>query len=143
MRGTRNLKSGKRSKLEERVDDQLKQQGIEYEYEPKHARVPYRVPASDHNYLPDFVIKTKSGKVIYLEPKGIWDLADRRKHLLIREQHPELDIRFIFQRAKQRIRKGSSTTYANICDGLGRSPFRDVVWKYGDNGKIPEDWLEE
>ena len=39
--------------------------------------------------------------------------------------------------------KGSQTTYAQICEGFGRSPFKDVKWKYGDNGKIPEEWMNE
>tara|TARA_R110000772_G_scaffold184459_4_gene295480 strand:+ start:5421 stop:5822 length:402 start_codon:yes stop_codon:yes gene_type:complete len=132
-----------RSKLEERVDAQLKQQGIEYEYEPKDGKLAYRVPASDHKYLPDFVITTRSGKRIILEPKGIWDLADRRKHLLLRQQLPENDIRFVFQNAKQKIRKGSKTTYASICEGLGRPPFKGVTWQYSDKGIIPQEWLDE
>ena len=141
-RGTRNLKSGKRSKLEERVDAQLIKSGVSYEYEPRDKRVKYTVPASDHNYLPDFVITTASSKTIYLEPKGLWDLADRRKHLLIRQQRPDLDIRFIFQRSKQRIRKGSKTTYRDVCEGRARAPFKGVTWKYCDE-KIPESWYEE
>ena len=131
-----------RSKLEERVAQQLEFKGIDYEYEPRLRKVPYTVPESNHKYTPDFIIRTKSGNEIYLEPKGIWDLADRRKHLYLRQQHPELDIRFVFQRSKTRIRKGSNTTYADVCNGLTRKPFKGVVWKYCD-GLVPDEWLEE
>jgi len=43
-------------------------------------------------YTPDFVLDNG----IIIETKGIFDSEDRRKHLAIKEQHPELDIRFVF-----------------------------------------------
>ncbi len=33
--------------------------------------------------------------------------ADRQKHLLVRDQHPELDIRFVFSRSAAKINKAS------------------------------------
>ena len=61
-----------------------------------------------------------------------WVLEDRKKHLLIKEQHPELDIRIVFQSARTKIRKGSKTSYGDFCDKHG------IPWaeKY-----IPESWL--
>ncbi len=129
--------------MEERCAKQLERRGVAYEYEQRSLVIPYEVPASNHKYLPDFVITKRDGSLMYLEPKGIWDYNDRYKHLLIRHQHPTLDIRFIFQRATQRIRKGSKTTYADICNGSGRAKFKDIKWKYGDKGVIPEDWFNE
>nr|DAL93602.1 MAG TPA: endonuclease I [Caudoviricetes sp.] len=35
--------------------------------------------------------------------------------MLIKQQNPELDIRFIFSRSKTPIYKGSKTTYAAFC----------------------------
>jgi hypothetical protein len=131
-----------RSGLEVKVVEQLNKCKATYEFEPNDGKIVYEVPSSIHSYTPDFVIKTKTGKTIIVETKGIWDYADRYKHLLIRQQHPDLDIRFVFTRSKQRIRKGSSTTYADICEGLGRSPFKGVRWIYSDRS-IPSSWLEE
>ncbi len=131
-----------RSGLEKTTADELNQKGVVYSYEPKDGKIEYVVPESIHKYTPDFVITTKSGKQIIIETKGIWDYADRNKHLLIRQQHPTLDIRFVFTRSKQRIRKGSSTTYQCICEGRGRAGFKGVHWNYADK-TIPDAWLEE
>ena len=132
---------GLRSKLEVKVEDQLIAQGIDYEYEPSDKKISYVVPAMGHTYLPDFAIRRTDGGFIYVEAKGIWDYDDRYKHLLIKQQQPELDIRFVFQRAGQRIRKGSKTTYRDICEGNGRGIFKGITWKYSDTGRVPEEWF--
>jgi len=129
-----------RSGLEDRIQDQLKLSGVRYYYETE--KIPYKVPASSRKYTPDFIIYTKSGKKIYIEGKGIWDYQDRYKHLLIRKQHPNLDIRFVFSNSKSKIRKGSPTTYADICNGIGRPPFKGHIWKFS-NKKVPKEWLNE
>ena len=134
--------NGYRSKFEQSIATQLEELDREYEYENKRHKIKYDVPASGHTYLPDFAIFGKDGKCILIEPKGIWDFKDRNKHLLIRQQWPDLDIRFVFQRAKQRIRKGSKTTYRDICEGRGRGVFKGVMWKYSE-GTIPKEWLNE
>lgn len=131
-----------RSGLESKIADELNKKKIVYRFEPSDGKIEYTVPESYHKYTPDFVIKTKSGKQIIVESKGIWDYEDRAKHLLIRQQHPDLDIRFVFSRSKQRIRKGSATTYASICEGGGRGDFKGVCWKYADK-LIPQEWLDE
>lgn len=129
-----------RSGLEKQVSDFLKKKKIPFKYEE--SKIDYVVPESTHKYTPDFEITTKSGKTIFIETKGIWDATDRKKHLLIREQHPELDIRLVFTNARAKIRKGSKTTYADICEGRGRAPFKGVTWKYATR-TIPKEWLEE
>ena len=60
-------------------------------------------------------------------------MEDRKKHLLIKKQHPDLDIRIVFQSAKGKIRKGSKTTYADFCDKHG------IVWA---EKEIPKSWLK-
>jgi hypothetical protein len=134
--------AGYRSGLEVSVTEELNKLGVTFEFEPKDGKIVYEVPASIHTYTPDFVITTKSGKQIIVETKGIWDYADRHKHLLIRQQHPGVDIRFVFSRSKQRIKKGSTTTYADICNGDGRAPFKGIKWLYADK-TIPDVWLLE
>lgn len=141
-RTKRQKKQKYRSGLETNVAKQLNSLKVNYGFEPNDGKIVYEVPAKLHSYTPDFVIKTKSGKTIIIECKGIWDYADRYKHLLVRQQHPSYDIRFVFTRSKQRIRKGSKTTYADICEGRGRPPFKGIKWKYADK-RIPQEWLSE
>ena len=129
-----------RSGLEDKAVEQLKAAGVPFQYEEH--KISYTVPEKTRTYTPDFLIKSKTGKEIFIETKGIWDSEDRQKHLLIREQHPELDIRFVFQNSKAKIRKGSTTTYADICSGRGRAPFKNVCWKFADK-HIPLSWIEE
>ena len=50
------------------------------------------------------------------------------------KQHPELDIRMVFQSSKTKIRKGSKTTYAMYCDKY------DIPWA---EKTIPESWFKE
>lgn len=138
----RRHRSTYRSGLEDKVAEQLTKKKIPFKYEPSDGKIVYQVPAKECTYTPDFYITTKSGKEIIIESKGIWDYDDRYKHLLIKQQYPHLDIRFVFTRSKSRIRKGSKTTYAQICEGNGRPPFKGVTWPYADK-TIPNEWLEE
>lgn len=119
---------GYRSGLEESVDALLKQSGIDGQYEQH--KVQYIVPVSYHEYTPDF--RLPNG--IFVETKGRFVLEDRKKHVLIKQQHPELDIRFVFQNSKNKIRKGSPTTYADWCKKHG--------FLYADK-TIPQEWLNE
>jgi hypothetical protein len=120
-------KYGFRSGLELDLDESLKRVGIDGEYEKN--KIKYTVPASEHTYTPDF--KLPNG--IYVETKGRFVTEDRKKHLLIKSQHPNLDIRFVFQNSKNKIRKGSKTTYADWCNKYG--------YKYADK-TIPKEWLD-
>ena len=133
----------RRSKLEDNVAGQLERAKVVYEYESESCKINYLVPSSSHIYTCDFILHTRTGKQIFIEAKGIWDYDDRYKHLLIRKQHPEIDIRFVFLRASNKIRKGSKTTYADICNGLGRGMWKDNIWKYSDGGKVPKGWYDE
>lgn len=122
------LKHGYRSGLEEQLDLSLKTRGIDGQYEQH--KLSYIKPATNHTYTPDF--KLPNG--IYIETKGRFVLEDRKKHLLIKQQHPNFDIRFIFQNAKNKLRKGSKTTYADWCSKYG--------FLYSE-GTIPPEWLVE
>lgn len=140
---TKYFNAVRRSGLEDRIELQLNKLKVPYRYENVADKLQYIVPATQHSYTPDFVIKTNSGKAIIIEAKGIWDRDDRMKHLYLREQHPELDIRFVFSYSKQRISKGSKTTYRDICEGrFPRKPFKGITWKYADKF-IPLEWIKE
>lgn len=117
---------GYRSGLEEDVDGALKNAGIDGEYEQH--KIEYVQPATKHKYTPDF--RLPNG--IFVETKGRFVTADRKKHLLIKDQHPELDIRFLFQNANNRLSKKSKTTYAQWCKKHGFLYAEKV---------IPVEWL--
>lgn len=122
------LKYGFRSGLEEKVAEFLTSNGVKFTFETM--KVPYVKPETKHTYSPDFILDNG----IIIETKGRWLLDDRKKHLLIRKQHPNLDIRILFQNAHSKISKGSKTSYADFCDKHGI--------KYAHR-TIPEEWLKE
>ena len=101
------IKHGYRSGFEHKVSDQLKENKIKFEYET--TVISYIKPETHHTYTIDFTLPNG----ILVETKGRWVLEDRKKHILIKKQHPELDIRFVFMNPNGKIRKGSKTTYAN------------------------------
>ena len=109
------------------INESLKERGIDGEYE-QHI-IEYVKPETHHKYHPDF--KLPNG--IFVETKGRFLADDRKKHILIKKQHPELDIRFLFQNSKTKISKGSKTTYGMWCDKHG--------FVYADK-EIPEEWLQ-
>ena len=126
------IKHGYRSGLEAKVADQINQAGLPVLFETD--KVSYVVPQRSAKYTPDFKLPKKDGGFIYIETKGIWTVQDRQKHILIKEQSPSLDIRFVFSNQRAKLYKGSPTTYAAYCEKHG--------WKYAHRW-IPDDWLAE
>lgn len=116
-----------RSGLEVQVSQQLENLKIDFKYEP--FKLKYTVPESNHSYTPDYVLINSN---ILIETKGRLTRADRKKHELIAKQHPEVDLRFIFQNPNAKIIKGSMTSYADWADKNG------FMWA---KGLIPEEWL--
>ena len=113
-----------RSKLEERLATLLTTLGISYEYESE--KVSYTI---QHHYTPDFVLPNHT----YLEAKGYWDAADRRKILAVKKDNPDMDLRMVFQAPYNTISKKSKTTYAMWWEK------HNIPWtSYHD---IPLDWL--
>ena len=119
-------KHGFRSGLEEDVSQSLKDKKVKFGYES--LKISYEVPARKAKYTPDFILDNG----IIIESKGRFLSADMKKHLLIKAQHPELDIRFLFSNSKNKIRKSSKTTYADWCIKHG--------FLYAD-GVVPDSWL--
>lgn len=115
-----------RSGLEVKVATKLKESGVEFEYET--LKIKYRVDEI-RTYTPDFVFP--NGLIV--ETKGYFDSNDRKKHLLIKVQFPELDIRFVFQNSSTKIRKGSKTSYGDWCQKNG--------FIYADK-EVPKEWLK-
>lgn len=97
-----------RSKSEERFAGHLNDLGVAYEYEPKDKKVRYTIER-EASYLPDFIL---DGHSFILEVKGYLSPADRAKYIRIKKSNPGIDIRFVFDRASNKLNKTSQTTYA-------------------------------
>ena len=115
--------SNYRSGFEATLAHQLQRGGVSFQYES--IRLEYTKTAT---YTPDFILPNG----IIIEAKGLWTVEDRTKHLLVREQHPHLDIRLVFMNASNKIRKGSDTTYARWCEK------KNIIYA---NKQIPKSWL--
>lgn len=116
-----------RNRFEESIAKQLESLKCPFVYEE--LKLSYTKPATMHSYLTDFYL---IGDGIVLETKGRFTLEDRKKHLYIRQCNPFIDIRFVFQNAYNKIRKGSRTTYADWCD---KNCFE---WAHKE---VPKEWL--
>jgi hypothetical protein len=114
-----------RSKFEERVAENLNSRKIPFKYED--VKLEYTVPSVKRKYTPDFSI----GEML-IEVKGLFDYDSRMKMLLVKEQHPDRDIRLLFMR-DQPIRKGSETRYSDWCTTHGfKFAFKE----------LPKEWLK-
>ena len=121
------LKNGYRSGLEHSIALYLLTYKTTFDYESikiEWEDLTYRT------YTPDFILKNG----IIIETKGRFLATDRRKHIAIKQQHPKLDIRFVFTNSKSKLYKGAKTTYAQWCIRHGFRYFDRI---------IPEDWLKE
>lgn len=118
-----------RSGFEHKISEYLKEKGINFEYESM--TIKWVFPEQHKKYKPDFIIKTATGKQIIIEAKGYFKPADRLKMLYVKEQHPDLDIRMLFQTANNKIGK---KTYGEWCDKYG------IKWA---EKQVPEKWYQE
>jgi hypothetical protein len=117
-----------RSGLEEKAADQIRRAGQPVYFEVY--RVPFEEPSKRRHYTPDLTLLNG----IVIETKGRFQTADRQKHILVKGQHPHLDIRFVFSNANARIAPKSGTTHAMWAEKNG------FKWA---NKVIPEEWLKE
>ena len=126
-RRQQSLKRGYRSGLEDDIAKDLSQRKVKFGYES--IKVRWKL-VEDKTYTPDFILP--NGVVI--ESKGRFVTADRKKHLKIKEQHSELDIRFVFSNSNSKLYKGAKSTYADWCKKHG--------FMYADK-RIPDEWLKK
>ena len=94
--------------------------------------------ASKHLYTCDFKVVTfGTGKTIYIETKGngyCFTSETRSKHILLKKQFPEMDLRFVFSNWNTKIGKSAKSTN------------REWAERYGficANRWIPKEWLNE
>jgi hypothetical protein len=115
-----------RSRLEEKLARWFELNGHQFEYET--LKLNYTLSA---NYYPDFILPNG----VILEAKGYFKPEDRRKMLAVKKQHPDLDIRLVFQAPYNTLTKKSSTTYAKWAEKNG------FLWAASHD--IPLDWFDE
>ncbi len=99
----RAIANGYRSGLEDTTATCIAKAGCVVLFETD--KINYVVPSRDAKYTPDFKLP-KEGGFFYIETKGIWSVQDRQKHLLIKEQYPDIDIRFVFSNQKAKLNQG-------------------------------------
>lgn len=115
--------------FEQRVIGKLEDCGVTYEYEPH--KVKYNV---EREYVPDLKIGD-----IYIELKGYFRQDAQRKMKAVKAQHPDMDIRFLFQKASSTLqgakkrKDGTKMTCAEWADRYG------FDWAEGET--IPEEWI--
>jgi len=117
--------------FEKRVIDKLTERGVEFKYEPH--SLPYTV---ERLYIPDLLVGD-----IYIEMKGYLRADSARKMKAVKAQHPELDIRFLFQRASspiQNAKKRKDGTKMCCAEWAEKYGF---LWAEGE--VIPEEWINE
>jgi len=120
-------RAGYRSGFELKLAQVLAENNVKFLYEE--SRVVY-VP-KPRTYIPDFYLVDSD---IYIEAKGNFTKDDRVKMLLVKEQNPDLVIRIVFMNARNKIYKGSKTTYAAWADRHG------FEWA---EGTIPKEWYKK
>lgn len=118
-----------RSRFEKQVAEYLFDHGIVYEYEKY--QFPYTEPLRKNKakcvdcgstnlvregwYTPDFYIPSRN---IFIETKGRFTAADRRKMLSVIQDNPDDTFKMLFMR-DNRIHKRSKTTYTEWCAANG------------------------
>lgn len=112
-----------RNKFEFSLNEQLKRSDRHFGYEV--ARYPYWIKGI---YYPDWVIfKDKDRKRIdfLIEAKGYFRPESKRKLVAVKKYHPDVDIRIVFYRRRERDIKWAE-----------RHGFKYAI------GKIPKEWLK-
>ena len=128
-----------RSKLEKRVLDDLveRKQGFGYEttsfpWSEKIARAKCGdcggVAYADRSYTPDVFLPNG----IIIEIKGRFTSHDRKIAAAMKEQHPELDIRTLFQ-TDNWLNKNKKNKYSDWCEKKG------ILCAFK---LVPEEWLK-
>lgn len=101
-----------RSKLEIKLSEILNSLKVPWEYEV--TTIPYIVPESNHKYTVDFTIDK-----LLIEGKGyLSDHQERTKYVLLKQQYPELDLRFVFDNPNK-LCGGTKYTHAKWADKWG------------------------
>ncbi len=115
-----------RSGFEDFVIRDLESRKVAFEYEIEQ----FRWLPPEKGYTPD--LRLDNG--IYIELKGYLTQQDRVKLKAVKAQHPYLDLRIVFQNARNKLSAESQTTYGQWASKEG------FIWA---ETQIPDEWLEE
>lgn len=121
----------RRSKLEMKFEEILKSSTQDYDYEV--TKISYIVPESKHVYTVDWTIKRK----LLIETKGyLSDHQERNKYVLLKQQYPELDLRFVFDNPNK-LCGGTKYTHAKWAEkhNFPYCSIRDI--------DVIQKWIEE
>lgn len=145
--------AGYRSGFEEKMSNELHAFELDYVYEdPEACTFKYNTKVTQGHctdcssnsvlqariYTCDFCIVTPNGPSMFIETKGRFTASDRSKMEAVTKQHPEADIRILFQYNGKATPKRS---YLEWCEWKG---IKAAVIKNKRGGQfMPEGWLEE
>jgi len=119
-----------RNPYEQQVHKDLKKRAAgRYKVSYETEQIPYVIEGT---YIPDFILTFRDGAKLYIETKGRFRREDRRKFLSVVTQHPDKDIRIVFQKDSN-------------CDGT-RMKMSKWAEKYNITyaiGTIPKEWLKQ
>lgn len=122
-------KGGFRSLLEKRFNAHLKKLKLPFLYEA--IKIPYIIPAKKQNYIPDFIVTKKKlltqadiQDIVIIETKGRLTARDAKKMVLVKENNPGIDIRFVFPvnsiyHKGKKGRDGGHYRYSDWCEDNG------------------------
>ena len=103
----------RRSRLEERFEQIIQNFDIDYDYEI--TKIPYVVPESNHTYTVDWTFLNN----LLVETKGYLSThQERHKYVLLKQQHPELDLRFVFDNPNK-LCGGTKMTHGKWAEKYG------------------------
>ena len=103
----------RRSKLELKFEEIIKEFDVAYDYEV--TKIPYTIPESNHNYTVDWTFING----LLVETKGyLSDHKERYKYVLLKQQHPDLDLRFVFDNPNK-LCGGTKMTHAKWAEKYG------------------------
>ena len=127
----------RRSKLELKFEEIIKSFEVEYDYEV--TKIPYTVPESSHNYTVDWTFING----LLVETKGyLSDHKERYKYVLLKQQHPDLDLRFVFDNPNK-LCGGTKMTHAKWAEkyGFKYCSIKDVdqIQQWIKDGKTPHN----
>lgn len=105
----------------------LSQDKVQINYESE--KIPY---TTTHVYVPDFVLEWKDGHKVYIETKGYLRREDAEKMIAVKKQHPDLDIRILFEK-DNRVSNRHKMRYSTWAEKYG---FPYAI------KKIPDDWFK-
>lgn len=95
---------------------------------------------SQHTYTCDFVITKSDGGLMFIESKGYFKPKDRTKHVALKKQYPDIDLRILFS---SNGKVSSKTSYAQWAEKQGIGYYCLSTKEKKEGSFIPEEWLAE